>query len=86
MSNPAVVIVHKCGFWRIPIDDFITSLTLLFFAAWYSSISPNEALNPSNLEASAANTFKVEALRLNFIPFKCEVRYFPLGSNYLANS
>nr|DAV01337.1 MAG TPA: hypothetical protein [Caudoviricetes sp.] len=33
MSNPAVVIVHKCGFYLIPIDDLITSLTLLFLAA-----------------------------------------------------
>ena len=59
MSNPAVVMVHRCGFYLIPIEDLMTSLTLLFLAEWYSSIRPKEALKPSSLESSAANTFSL---------------------------
>jgi len=59
LSKPAVVIVQRWGFYLIPIDDLITSLTFEFFAEWYSSISPKEALNPSSLESSAENTFSL---------------------------
>jgi hypothetical protein len=57
--------VHKCGFYLIPIEDLITSLTLLFLAEWYSSTNPKLALNPSSLLSSAANTFNLLELILN---------------------
>ena len=80
MSNPAVVIVHKWGFYLIPIDDLMTSLTLLVLAEWYSSTKPNEALKPSSLLSSAANTFSLLWLASIKIESLKGVRYLLFGS------
>nr|DAY33851.1 MAG TPA: hypothetical protein [Caudoviricetes sp.] len=61
------MIVHKCGFYLIPIELLITSLTLEFLAEWYSSTNPKLALNPSSLLSSAANTFSLESFALSKI-------------------